>query len=96
MFPSMEIFLRRFWKLESREPVVLWQCRLAGVDMAAPGGSTQRSRLFQPTFKSPANWWAGWPPPATTPREEAEAFSAPSAAVPARPPLQSSCYLQGF
>lgn len=53
MFPSTEIFLRRFWKLESREPVGLWQCRLAGVDMAASGGSTQCSRLLQPTLSLP-------------------------------------------
>lgn len=28
-------------------------------------------------FKSPASRWAGWPPPAATPREEAEALPPP-------------------
>lgn len=49
MLPSMEIFLRRFWKLDSREPAGLWQCRLAGVDMAVPSGNSRGSRLLPRT-----------------------------------------------
>lgn len=58
MFPSMEIFLRRFWKLESREPAGLRQCRLAGVDMVAPGGSTRGCRLLRSALSFPASRWA--------------------------------------
>lgn len=53
MFPSMETFLRRFWKLESRELAGLWQCRLAGVDMAAPSGSARGCRLLRLTLSLP-------------------------------------------
>lgn len=53
MFPSMETFLRRFWKLDSREPAGLWQCRLAGVDMAVPSGNSRGSQLLQRALSVP-------------------------------------------
>lgn len=55
MFPSMEIFLRRFWKLESREPLGPQQRRLAGVDMVEHWGQPAAPARF----KSPAKRWAG-------------------------------------
>lgn len=82
MFPSMEIFLRRFWKLVSREPAGLWQCRLAGVDMAVLSGNSEGSRLLQRTLSVPPGGWAGWPLPASPPREEAEALPPPPPLLP--------------
>lgn len=82
MFPSMEIFLRRFWKLDSREPAGLWQCRLAGVDIAVPSGNSRGSRLLQRTLSVPPGGWAGWPLPASPPREEAEALPPPPPLLP--------------
>lgn len=82
MFPSMEIFLRRFWKLVSRKPAGLWQWRLAGVDMAVPSGNSGVFPAAPAPFKVPAKRGAGWPLPAGPPREEAEALPPPPPLLP--------------
>lgn len=53
-------------------------------------------------FKSPASRWAGWPCPATTPREEAEALPPPpsrrvaAAPAPAWPGERGCCCPRGL